>query len=419
MSKLLRRGRKAPWRPAVVAAFASFVVVAVIGWVAGTAVAAVVFTDDFEDGNSSGWTTSGGGTWAVASDGTQVLRTSGAAAADSKALAGSSWTDYALQARVKPVSFDGTNRFVGIAARVQDDLNYYYIALRSNNTAELKKLVAGAPTTLGSISLTVAAGTWYTTRLQVTGSTVTGSVNGTQIASVADTQFSAGRIGALTYSASASFDDVTVDTVAAPTTPPTPPTSPPPTSGSGKQMEDLNRGLISVRSGSGNLVSWRLFGYESPSTAFNVYRGSTKVNATPITTSTNYLDSGAAADASYTVRAVVNGAEQGASETSLRFAGGGYLDVPISAPASGYVANDASVGDLDGDGQYEIVFKWERATRDNSQSGVTDPVYLDAVRLNGQRMWRVNLGINIRAGAHYTQFQVYDYDGDGRAEVAV
>jgi rhamnogalacturonan endolyase len=224
-----------------------------------------------------------------------------------------------------------------------------------------------------------------------------------------------GAVGPTTAAPTSAAPTSAAPTTAAPTTPP--PTSPPPTSGSGRQVEDLNRGLVSVRSGSANLVSWRLFGYEAASTAFNVYRGSTKVNSSPITNSTNYLDSGAAADASYTVRAVVNGVEQGSSEASLAFASG-YLDVPISAPASGYIANDASVGDLDGDGQYEIVFKWERETRDNSQSGVTDPVYLDAVRLNGQRMWRINLGINIRGGAHYTQFQVYDYDGDGRAEVA-
>jgi rhamnogalacturonan endolyase len=198
-----------------------------------------------------------------------------------------------------------------------------------------------------------------------------------------------------------------------------PPTTPPP-SGSGKQMEDLNRGLVSVRSGSGNLVSWRLFGYESSSTGFNVYRGTTKVNSAPITNSTNFLDNGAPSDASYTVRPVVNGAEQGASEPSLRFAGGNYLDVPISRPGSNYTAGDASVGDADGDGQYEIFLKWDPSDqKDNSQSGVTSDVYLDAYRLNGQRLWRINLGRNIRAGAHYTQFQVYDYDGDGRAELAV
>ncbi|GAA4447112.1 rhamnogalacturonan lyase family protein [Phytohabitans houttuyneae] len=212
-------------------------------------------------------------------------------------------------------------------------------------------------------------------------------------------------------------------TTAPPTTapPPTtpPPTSPPPPSGNAKQMEDLNRGLISVRSGSANLVSWRLLGTESASTGFNVYRAGTKVNSTPITNSTNYLDSGAAANASYTVRAVVNGTEQDASEASLSFANG-YLDVPIQSPASGYSANDASVGDLDGDGQYEIVLKWDPDNaKDNSQAGVTGNVYIDAYRLNGSRMWRIDLGVNIRAGAHYTQFQVYDYDGDGDAEVAM
>ncbi|MFW6690696.1 carbohydrate-binding protein [Streptomyces sp. MAR4 CNX-425] len=188
----------------------------------------------------------------------------------------------------------------------------------------------------------------------------------------------------------------------------------------GKQMEDLNRGLTSVRSASGNLLSWRLLGTETSSTGFNVYRGSTKLNASPVTDSTNYLDAGAPADASYTVRAVVDGAEQPASEPSLRFAGGNHLDVPISRPGSNYTAGDASVGDVDGDGQYEIFLKWDPDDqKDNSQSGVTSDVYIDAYRLDGQRLWRINLGRNIRAGAHYTQFQVYDYDGDGRAELAV
>ncbi|MGP3915831.1 rhamnogalacturonan lyase [Nonomuraea sp. 10N515B] len=195
-----------------------------------------------------------------------------------------------------------------------------------------------------------------------------------------------------------------------------------------KQMEDLDRGLISVRSGSGNLVSWRLLGTDPDGVSFNLYRGSTRV-ATGLTTSTNYLDNGAAAEASYTVRAVVGGVEQAASPASLRFTGGSYLDVPIQPPSGGttpdgvaytYSANDASVGDLDGDGQYEFVLKWNPSNaKDNSQSGYTGNVYVDAYRLNGTRLWRIDLGRNIRAGAHYTQFQVYDYDGDGRAEVAM
>ncbi|GAP50620.1 rhamnogalacturonan lyase [Streptomyces azureus] len=186
------------------------------------------------------------------------------------------------------------------------------------------------------------------------------------------------------------------------------------------QMEDLNRGLVSVRSGSNNLVSWRLLGTESYDTAFNVYRNGTKVNGSPVTDSTNYLDNGAPSDASYTVRAVVNGTEQPASESSLRFTGGNYLDVPLSSPGSGYTPVEASPGDVDGDGQYELIVKWDPSNaKDNSQSGVTGNVYIDAYRLGGQRLWRIDLGRNIRAGAHYTQFQVYDYDGDGRAEVAM
>jgi rhamnogalacturonan endolyase len=195
-----------------------------------------------------------------------------------------------------------------------------------------------------------------------------------------------------------------------------------------RQAERLDRGLISVRSGSGNLVSWRLLGTDPQDVSFNVYRGSTKVNSTPVTNSTNYLDAGAAAGAAYTVRAVVGGVEQAASSAALQFPNG-YLDVPISPPAGGttpdgvaytYTANDASVGDLDGDGQLEIVLKWDPTnSKDNSQSGYTGDVYLDALKLNGTRLWRLDLGRNIRAGAHYTQFQVWDYDGDGKAEVAL
>ncbi|MEV5497480.1 rhamnogalacturonan lyase [Nonomuraea fuscirosea] len=195
-----------------------------------------------------------------------------------------------------------------------------------------------------------------------------------------------------------------------------------------KQMEDLDRGLISVRSGSGNLVSWRLLGTDPDGVTFNLYRGSARI-ASGLATSTNYLDDGAAADSSYTVRAVTGGAEQPASPASRRFTGGAYLDVPIQPPQGGttpdgvgytYSANDAGVGDMDGDGTYELVLKWDPSNaKDNSQSGYTGNVFVDAYRLDGTRLWRIDLGRNIRAGAHYTQFQVYDYDGDGRAEVAM
>ncbi|WP_231686983.1 family 16 glycoside hydrolase [Bacillus sp. JCM 19034] len=95
-------------------------------------------------------------------------------------------------------------------------------------------------------------------------------------------------------------------------------------------------------------------------------------------------------------------------------------DTLIPSPTLEYHANDASVGDLDGDGQYEIILKWEpNNAKDNSHSGFTDEVFLDAYKLDGTLLWRIGLGKNIRAGAHYTQFLVYDFNGDGKAEVAM
>ncbi len=179
------------------------------------------------------------------------------------------------------------------------------------------------------------------------------------------------------------------------------------------------RGLVSTRSvrGDGNFVSWRLLGSDSATVGFDVYRDGVRVNNAPVTTATSYLDAGAPPTASYSVRpaggvAAAATPEVGTLATSR--------DVPLQIPASGYVANDASVGDLDGDGEQEIVLKWDPAdAKDNSQAGRTGNVYLDAYKLNGTRLWRIDLGRNIRAGAHYTQFQVFDYDGDGRAEIAV
>jgi rhamnogalacturonan endolyase len=190
------------------------------------------------------------------------------------------------------------------------------------------------------------------------------------------------------------------------------------------QMENLCRGVVAVRSGSNNFVSWRLMGYEAADTGFNVYRSDSKVNATPIMDSTNYVDTGAPSTATYTVRAVVAGVEQGESSSSRSTAAPAptwaqnYVSIPLQN-AAGYRAGDTSPGDLDGDGQYELVVKEENSPFDPSQDGVTGQPKFAAYKLDGTFMWRVDLGINIRESEHTTPFLVYDLDGDGSAELIV
>jgi rhamnogalacturonan endolyase len=193
-----------------------------------------------------------------------------------------------------------------------------------------------------------------------------------------------------------------------------------------RQMEKLDRGVVAIKTGTNVLISWRIFGNEYLNVSYNLYRGSTKLNSSPITGPSYYVDSDNIYDSTYTVTAIINGVEQPPS-SPVPVWEQNYIDIPLQRPAGGtnpsgsytYSPNDASVGDLDGDGQYEIVLKWDPSnSKDNSQSGYTGNVYLDAYKLDGTFMWRIDLGINIRAGAHYTQFMVYDLDGDGKAELA-
>ena len=159
----------------------------------------------------------------------------------------------------------------------------------------------------------------------------------------------------------------------------------------------------------------------------NVYRrdgvgGSARLNDVPVAHRTMFVSPPApsTADAAYYVRSQTNGVEGPPSTPYVLSAADGelpYIAVPLQTPP-GRQPNDASVGDLDGDGEYEIVLHQTGRSQDNSRPGVTDPPILEAYRLDGTMLWRINLGINIREGAHYTQFMVYDLDGDGRAEVA-
>ncbi|MDB5271283.1 MAG: rhamnogalacturonate lyase [Hymenobacter sp.] len=210
------------------------------------------------------------------------------------------------------------------------------------------------------------------------------------------------------------------------------------------QPERLGRGTVAIVRPDGKVfVSWRLLANDVPGVAFDVFRqtGATavKLNNQPLTAGTNWLDEAPPKGPPVTYSVRVAGAAKGAgaataaadaSATAQAWADG-YLRLPLQPPPGGtvssgsetspytYLANDANAADLDGDGQYEIVLKWEPTNaRDNGSNGLTGPVILDAYKLDGTRLWRINLGRNIRAGAHYTQFMAYDLDGDGRAEIA-
>ena len=210
-----------------------------------------------------------------------------------------------------------------------------------------------------------------------------------------------------------------------------------------RQMEHLNRGLVALRTGpSTAYIGWRMFGTDSTDIAFNLYRSTgggrpIKLNASPLSQTTDFADSSAtglnlSVINSYFVRPILDGQEQAPSESFALPANAPtrqYLNLPLQRPAGGtvpgggtytYAANDSSVGDLDGDGQYEIVLKWEPSNaQDNSNDGYTGNVLIDAYKLDGTRLWQIDMGRNIRAGAHYTQFMVYDLDGDGKAEIAM
>jgi len=190
-----------------------------------------------------------------------------------------------------------------------------------------------------------------------------------------------------------------------------------------RQMENLTRGIVAIRQSRGVYVGWRLFGTDPERIAFNLYRVTggaqpTKANETPITGATNYVDSDADADQAvhYFIRPVLEGKEL-APSAPVGVWDKNYLEVPIQ-PIPEYRPGDASIADLDGDGECEIVLHQISRGRDNAHAGITGTPVFDAYKLDGTLLWRIDLGINIREGEHYTQFMVYDLDGDGKAEMA-
>lgn len=201
--------------------------------------------------------------------------------------------------------------------------------------------------------------------------------------------------------------------------------------GAPRQMENLGRGVVAVNEGGGSVfVSWRMLGTDPGDVAFNLYRATggappARLNTRPLTQATCYQDHGAdvAQDNSYFVRPVIDGQEGGVSkpflnEVTANAPASQYFEVPLQLPPVTF-ASDGSVGDLDGDGEYEIVLKGVQRPRDTASKGLTGNTVLQGYKLDGTLLWTIQMGRNIREGEHDTQFMVYDLDGDGLAEIAV
>lgn len=203
-----------------------------------------------------------------------------------------------------------------------------------------------------------------------------------------------------------------------------------------EQLEKLNRGLVVVKVNTGIFVSWRMFkdevrGYSKTGMTgadYVIYKNGQKLAT--VADSTNYLDKDGKETDSYSVAAILDGKEgEPCKAQSAWKSGSNYIDIPMQIPAGGitkagqeytYSANDMSVGDIDGDGEYEYFVKWDPSNaHDVSHRGYTGNCYIDCYKLDGRLLWRLDMGVNIRAGAHYTQFIVYDFDGDGKAEMSV
>ncbi|MBO4559174.1 MAG: rhamnogalacturonan lyase [Lachnospiraceae bacterium] len=202
------------------------------------------------------------------------------------------------------------------------------------------------------------------------------------------------------------------------------------------RLEKLNRGLVALGTGEGIFLAWRMFRDEVRSatatgmtgTDYIVYRNGRKI--AEVTDSTNWLDRDGKEGDSYSVSPVADGREgRKCTEVSVAKGGKNYIEIPLRIPGGGvtkagegysYSANDMSVGDIDGDGELEFFVKWDPSnSHDVSQRGYTGNCYIDCYKMSGRLLWRLDMGRNIRAGAHYTQFMVYDFDGDGKAEMSV
>lgn len=194
------------------------------------------------------------------------------------------------------------------------------------------------------------------------------------------------------------------------------------------QMEKLSRGVVVLPASLGNFISWRMFGTDGvgahSKVTFDVLRDDETI-ATGLSKVSNYTDTSGKPTSSYSIRVMKEGVEVETTVPVTRQSSNIMRSIQLDRPVNSrtdvtceYTPNDMSVGDLDGDGEYELIVKWNPSvSRDNSQNGITGTVYIDAYKLDGTKLWRIDMGRNIRAGAHYTQMVVYDLDRDGKAEL--
>ncbi len=218
-----------------------------------------------------------------------------------------------------------------------------------------------------------------------------------------------------------------------------------------RQMEKLNRGLIAIKTDSGTILSWRLFdsednvyGSASKNVSFNIYRDNIKIAS--VKKNTFYTDT--ETGTSYSVVPVIDGIE-GEKCEPVKVMNNSYFDIPLEKPAPetvtfpypytvtdtdgnvtatlteatySFFPADCSTGDVDGDGEYEIIVKWTSSERDVGEPGgpsYSGTVRFAAYKLNGTKLWAndINLGRNVYSSAHTVQFLVYDFDGDGKSEM--
>ena len=216
--------------------------------------------------------------------------------------------------------------------------------------------------------------------------------------------------------------------------------------------ERLDRGVVAIQTPQGVFTSWRVLPSDEDDAVYTLLRDGKPIAALDASAGSNYLDRDGKSDSVYAVE--YNGAVSPAATVWKD----GFLTLTLDLPDEQtmpdgskcqYTPNDMSCGDLDGDGcvaaravgqgyasekagfedthvlsgtdlvgRYELVVKWQPSNaKDNAQSGYTGTTFIDAYTLEGKKLWRIDLGVNIRSGSHYTPYLVYDFDGDGKAEL--